>query len=76
MEDPTYAKPIVESLIQQCGMKQSEIVRELKARGFEVTQPTISRIKAGARTSFQLGMGLLKLHQSRRRSLNRSAVIS
>lgn len=55
------------------GMKQSEIVDALKKAGISVTQPTLSRIKNGARTSFEIGMGLLQLHQSRRSSGRRAA---
>lgn len=68
MEDP---KTLIERLIGD-GMTQSEIVEALKAAGVEVTQPTISRIKQGAQTSFEIGMGLLKLHQSRCSSARRA----
>jgi len=71
MEDPTNAQPIVIALLDG-GLKQSEIVEKLKARGLRVTQPTISRIKSGARTNFELGMGLRDLHRSLRRSAARA----
>jgi hypothetical protein len=72
MEDPTHAQPIVAALLKG-GMKQTQIVRELRKRGLRVTQPTISRIKKGARTNFKLGMGLLQIHQARQSGISRAA---
>lgn len=71
MDDPKDPSTLIERLIAG-GMKQSEIVRALKARGVEVTQPTISRIKAGADTRFEVGMGLLDIYQSQRSAARRA----
>lgn len=62
-EDP---KAVIERLLSS-GMTQLEIADALKEEGIEVTQATINRIKTGAirRTGFDIGRGLLKLHEKR-----------
>lgn len=69
-DDP---KSIVKRL-KKSGMTESQIAETLNDDGVEVTQPTINRIATGKhrKTSFDIGMGLLKL-QERRFSQRQSA---
>lgn len=61
MHDP---KSLIRRL-KKSGMTETEIVEALRQEGIEVSQPTINRIASGAHktTSFDIGMGLLKLHE-------------
>lgn len=61
MDDPRH---LIERLLA-LNMSQQDIADELAKDGIEVTQATINRIKTGAikRTGFDIGMGLVKLHQ-------------
>lgn len=57
-------KTLIERLMD-AGMTETEIASELTSNGVPVTQPTINRIKKGSGTSYEIGMGLLELAQSR-----------
>lgn len=63
MQDP---KSLIKRLIK-AGMTETEIADELRDEGIDVTQPTINRIASGTirKTSFDIGMGLIKLHERR-----------
>lgn len=67
-------KTLIERLMDT-GMTETQIASELTSNGVPVTQPTINRIKKGSGTSYQIGMGLLELAQSRIKS-KRSALNS
>lgn len=64
MQAPVEPKTLIERLMSD-GMTETEIASELTNSGVPVTQPTINRIKKGARTRYEIGMGLLRLSQSR-----------
>ena len=63
MESP---KTIIERLTGS-GMTEEQIAEALRKSGVEVSQATINRIKTGKhrKTSFEIGMGLLRLHKRR-----------
>jgi hypothetical protein len=65
MQEPTEPSTLIERLMTVAGMTETEIAAELTSNGVPVTQPTINRIKKGSGTSFEIGMGLLSLAQSR-----------
>lgn len=50
------------------GFTEKEIAERLRARGVQVTQPTINRIKTGAirRPSFEIGSALVRLRDELR----------
>lgn len=60
------ARWLIQQLLRS-GMKEVEIVEAMRTDGVEVTQATINRIKTGKikQTSFDIGMGLVRLHDSR-----------
>lgn len=64
MDDP---KTLIERLTDS-GMTEAQIAAALSKDGVEVSQATINRIKNGvhASTSFEIGMGLIRLFQSRK----------
>lgn len=64
MEQPE-PKTLIKRLMSDAGMTETEIATELTSNGIPVTQPTINRIKKGSGTSYEIGMGLLQLAQSR-----------
>lgn len=66
MANPRY---LIEQLIKG-GMSEVEITDSLRAEGTEVTAATINRIKTGAikRTSFDVGLGLMRLHERRQKT--------
>lgn len=75
---PSMEQPEPKTLIKRLmsdGMTETEIADALKSNGVSVTQPTINRIKKGSGTSYEIGMGLLQLAQSRIKS-RRSALSS
>lgn len=65
MANPRY---LIEQLVK-AGMTEVEITDALRAEGTEVTAATINRIKTGAikRTSFDIGLGLMRLHERRQK---------
>ena len=63
MEQPE-PKTLIKRLMSN-GMTETQIAAELTNNGIPVTQPTINRIKKGSGTSYEIGMGLLQLAQSR-----------
>lgn len=67
MEQPE-PKTLIKRLISDAGMTETQIADELTSKGIPVTQPTINRIKKGSGTSYEIGMGLLQLAQSRIKS--------
>jgi hypothetical protein len=76
-ESKTDPKTLVERL-NDSGMRDAQIAAALSKDGVEVTQATINRIKNGkhASTSFEIGMGLLRLAQSRIKSGKRASALS
>jgi hypothetical protein len=74
MEQPE-PKTLIKRLMSDAGMTETEIAAELTSSGVPVTQPTINRIKKGSGTSYEIGMGLLQLAQSRIKS-KRAALVS
>lgn len=64
--DQPEPKTLIERLISDAGMTETEIAEQLTSNGVPVTQPTINRIKKGiSGTSYEIGMGLLQLAHSR-----------
>ncbi len=74
MTDP---KTLIERL-NDSGLNDSQIAEALAKDGVTVSQPTINRIKNGkhSRTSFEIGMGLLRLLQSRKPSKRAGSALS
>lgn len=70
MDDP---KTLIERLTDS-GMTETEIAAALTEGGVAVSQATINRIKNGVHssTSFEIGMGLLRLSQLRIKSGKRA----
>jgi len=68
MREPTEPSTLIERLMTVAGMTETEIAAELTSNGVPVTQPTINRIKRGSGTSYEIGMGLLRLSQTRIKS--------
>lgn len=64
MEQPE-PKTLIKRLMADAGMTETQIADELTSSGIPVTQPTINRIKKGSGTSYEIGMGLLRLAQTR-----------
>lgn len=59
--------------LMTAGMTETQIADEVTKLGTPVTQPTINRIKKGSGTSYEIGMALRTLAQSRIKS-KRSAL--
>jgi arginine repressor len=74
MEQPE-PKTLVKRLID-AGMTQTQIAAELTSSGVPVTQPTINRIKKGSGTSYEIGMALLRLSQSRIKSKRSASALN
>ena len=74
MQDP---KALIERLIA-AGWNQTEITEALNRDGVSVSQPHINRIKQGhtRRTSFDIGMGLLRLARGRAKPPKRASALS
>ena len=60
------------------GMTEEQIAEALRAQGIDCTQGTVNRIKSGyiKRTSFEIGMGLLQLAESRSRKIERRSPLA
>lgn len=64
MAMPSTPKRLVRELISRHAMSQTAIAQELRRDGFEVSQPTISRIARGyEKISFDVFRGLVRLHE-------------
>jgi hypothetical protein len=74
MDEP---KTLIERLTDT-GMTEAEIAAALTSDGVSVSQATINRIKNGVHnsTSFEIGMGLVRLAQSRNKSSKRAPALS
>jgi arginine repressor len=76
MEQPE-PKTLIERLQSLAGMTQDQIADALTEDGVPVTQATINRIKLGKqRTSYEVGMGLLRLSQSRIKSKRSASALN
>lgn len=64
MATPPSPKRLVRDLIARHAMSQTDIAEQMRRDGFEVSQPTISRISRGhEKISLDVFRGLVRLHE-------------
>lgn len=65
VDSPETPSAIIRNLIESHRMTEQQIVEELASLGVSISQASLNRIKTGVhqRTSFETGMGLVRLHK-------------